>query len=305
MMLETIERFLRYLDVERNASPHTIKSYRDDLESLTSFLEFDDGSVPNARDVTSGDLRQFVSALHDAGYASSSIARRLASLRSFYRFAQREGVAERNPAKPLRNPRKKRKLPHFLNSQDIESLLNAPDSNTAMGVRDIAMLETMYSSGVRVSELVGICDHDLRLKEGLVSVRGKGKRERFAPLGSYAVDAIHGWLALRREGILEDTMGTPLFVNRFGGRLSTRSIRRMLDKYLSQTGLESQTSPHTLRHSFATHLVDAGADIRSVQELLGHKSLVTTQIYTHLSTANLKEAYEKAHPRAQRRRSDV
>ena len=304
-MLETIERFLRYLDVERNASLHTIKSYRDDLESLAAFLEFDDGRVPRARDVTSGDLRQFVAALHDAGYASSSIARRLASLRSFYRFAQREGVAERNPAKPLRNPRKKRKLPHFLNSQDIESLLNAPDSNTALGVRDIAMLETMYSSGVRVSELVGICDHDLRLKEGLVSVRGKGKRERFAPLGSYAVDAIHGWLALRPERIVDDAVGTPLFVNRFGGRLSTRSIRRMLDKYLSQTGLDSETSPHTLRHSFATHLVDAGADIRSVQELLGHKSLVTTQIYTHLSTANLKEAYEKAHPRAQTRRSDV
>ena len=304
-MLETIERFLSYLDVERNASPHTIKSYRDDLESLASFLEFDDGSVPRAKDVTSGDLRQFVAALHDAGYASSSIARRLASLRSFYRFAQREGVAERNPAKPLRNPRKKRKLPHFLNSQDIEALLNAPDGNTALGVRDIAMLETMYSSGVRVSELVGICDHDLRLKEGLVNVRGKGKRERFAPLGSYAVDAIRGWLALRPERIVDDAVGTPLFVNRFGGRLSTRSIRRMLDKYLSQTGLDSETSPHTLRHSFATHLVDAGADIRSVQELLGHKSLVTTQIYTHLSTANLKEAYEKAHPRAQTRRSDV
>lgn len=304
-MLETIDRFLRYLDVERNASPHTIKSYRDDLESLASFLEFEDGSVPHARDVTSGDLRQFVTALHDAGYASSSIARRLASLRSFYRFAQREGVAERNPAKPLRNPRKKRKLPHFLSSQDIESLLNAPDSNTAMGVRDIAMLETMYSSGVRVSELVGMCDHDLRLQEGLVSVRGKGKRERFAPLGSYAVDAIQAWLAFRPEEIKEDEIGTPLFVNRFGGRLSTRSIRRMLDKYLSQTELEKQTSPHTLRHSFATHLVDAGADIRSVQELLGHKSLVTTQIYTHLSTANLKEAYERAHPRARTRRSDV
>lgn len=304
-MLNTIERFLRYLHVERNASAHTIKSYRDDLESLAEFLEFEDGSVPLAGDVTSADLRQFVTALHEAGYASSSIARRLASLRSFYRFAQREGVADRNPAKPLRNPRRKRKLPHYLSSEEIDSLLNAPDTTSMMGIRDQAMLETMYSSGVRVSELVGMSDHDLRLNEGLVSVRGKGKRERLAPLGSFAVDAIHSWLAVRHVDVQEDETGLPLFTNRFAGRLTTRSIRRMLDKYLSQKGLESRTSPHTLRHSFATHLIDAGADIRSVQELLGHKSLVTTQIYTHLSTANLKKAYEKAHPRAKIRRSDV
>ncbi len=301
-------RFLRYLTVERNASDLTIKSYREDLTALMEFLSGDTGIIPRPSEITTLVLRRYISALHEAGYAKTSVARHLASLRSFFRFAQREGLADHNPAKPLRNPRPDRKLPHFLTTDEIARLLNAPPRDEPMGLRDHAMLETTYSAGLRVSELVAINDEDLDLPSGLVRVRGKGRRERLAPLGSFAVQAIERWQAVRpRAKASSSKSGTrkhaaaevrPLFLNRFGNRLTTRSVARMLEKYLQQTGLDSRTSPHTLRHSFATHLLDRGADIRSVQELLGHQSLVTTQIYTHVSTASLRQVYEKAHPRA-------
>jgi integrase/recombinase XerC len=298
-MQPAIARFLQYLRVERNAADMTLKSYREDLTSLAAFLEETQGQAPRVDALTPLDLRAYVAALHDAGYARSSISRRLASLRSFFRFAQREGLVRQNPAKPLRNPRRDRKLPHFLSTQEIATLLAAPPANCGAGLRDRAILETIYSAGLRVSEVVGINDGDLDLEGGLVRVRGKGRRERLSPLGSYAMRAVRRWLAVRQLSSKESHgAAAPVFVNKFGRRLTTRSVARMLEKYLVQTGLDLRTSPHTLRHSFATHLLDAGADIRSVQELLGHKSLVTTQIYTHLSTANLLEAYERAHPRA-------
>lgn len=298
----SIGRFLRYLDVERNASPHTIKSYREDLTSLNEYLSESAGMSITPDKITPLDLRGYVSALHEAGYAKTSVSRRLASLRSFFRFAQREGLATENPAKPLRNPRPDRKLPHFLSTDEIGKLMDAPPRGKPMGLRDRAIFETMYSAGLRVSELVGVDEEDLDFDGGLLRVRGKGKRERLAPIGSFAIKAIRSWLPERppsKDGQQEDSK--PVFVNRFGNRLTTRSVGRMLEKYLKETGLDLRTSPHTLRHSFATHLLDRGADIRSVQELLGHKSLVTTQIYTHVSTARLKEVYERAHPRAKKR----
>lgn len=293
-----IERFLRYLKNERNSSELTIKSYREDLTILHDYFVDVVGRCPAPREVTPQDLRAYVAALHEAGYAPTSIARRLASLRSFFKFAQREGLAESNPAKPLRNPRRQRKLPHFLTGDEIGTLLSAPPKKEAMGLRDAAILETLYSAGLRVSELVGVNLSDLDLEDGLVRVRGKGKKERLAPLGSYAVKAMRQWLRRRVPHEAEDSKSGAVFLNKFGKRLTTRSVGRMLEKYLKLTGLDLRTSPHTLRHSFATHLLNGGADIRSVQELLGHKSLVTTQIYTHVSTAGLKQAYEKAHPRA-------
>jgi integrase/recombinase XerC len=296
-MQSATARFLRYLQVERNASDLTIKSYREDLTALMEYLSGQTGVMPRPSEITPLDLRQYVSALHQAGYAKSSVARHLATLRSLFRFAQREGLSEQNPAKPLRNPRPDRKLPHFLSTDEISQLLQAPAADEPMGLRDRAMLETTYSAGLRVSELVAINDEDLDIEGGLVRVRGKGRRERLAPLGQYAIHAISRWMGARTR---PHPLGTerPLFLNKFGHRLTTRSVARMLEKYLKQTGLDRRTSPHTLRHSFATHLLDRGADIRSVQELLGHKSLVTTQIYTHVSTAGLREVYEKAHPRA-------
>ncbi len=304
-MQTAAERFLRYLKIERNCSDLTIKSYREDLSILCEYLTETIGRVPRPDEITPLDLRSYVAALHEAGYAKTSVARRLASLRSFFRFAQREGMCQSNPAKPLRNPRRERKLPHFLSGNEIGKLLLAPPNDEPAGLRDRAILETLYSAGLRVSELVGINLDDLDLSEGYVRVRGKGKRERLAPLGSHAVRAIRRWLSLREPKKTKTRPGdTALFLNKFGSRLTTRSVGRMLEKYLKLTGLDRRTSPHTLRHSFATHLLNRGADIRSVQELLGHKSLVTTQIYTHVSTIELRKAYERAHPRAKANRSN-
>lgn len=298
-MQTAIERFLRYLQVERNASPLTIKSYREDLSILSEYFRQSLGRPPEAAELTPVLLRGFVAAMHDAGYAKSSVARRLASMRSFFRFAQREGLVTVNPAKPLRNPRPDRKLPHFLTSDEVGRLLDTPPANQPMGLRDRAILETMYSAGLRVSETVGLNQEDLDWAGGVVRVRGKGKRERLAPVGSFAVKALRRWLEVRQLAKGVPAGGnSPVFTNRFGKRLTTRSVARMLDKQILLAGLDTRTSPHTLRHSFATHLLDRGADIRTVQELLGHKSLVTTQIYTHLSTAGLREVYEQAHPRA-------
>jgi len=299
-MNASVERFLNHLRAERNASALTIKSYREDLEALAEYLaETRGGDPPPPSGISVLDLRGYVAALSEAGYAPATVSRRLASLRSFFKFGLREGWVDTNPAKPLRNPRRHRKLPHFLSPEEIGRLLASPPTDRAAGLRDRAILETMYSAGLRIGELVAVSDGDLDLAAGIVRVRGKGRRERLAPLGSYAVDALQQWLARRRLHVHEPTgSDAPMFVNRFGRRITTRSVARMLEKYLKQAGLDTRTTPHSLRHSFATHLLDRGADIRSVQELLGHKSLVTTQIYTHVSTAALRRIYEKAHPRA-------
>jgi integrase/recombinase XerC len=298
-MREQVTAFLRYLDLEKNASDHTIKSYREDLFDLSDFLAQHLGEPVDPDRVAPQDLRTYVATLHEAGYARTSIARKLASLRSFYRYAQRQGFASSNPAKPLRNPRQARTLPHVLSDQEVAKLLSTPTGQQPLALRDRAILETMYSAGLRVSEVVGLNDRDLDLVSGTVRVRGKGKKERLGALGSYAVEALERYLAKRvREEQAGRSSEGPLFVNRYGSRLSVRSVARMLDKHILKAGLDGRTTPHTLRHSFATHLLDRGADIRSVQELLGHKNLVTTQIYTHVSAAVLREAYLKAHPRA-------
>lgn len=298
-MHNQVAQFLRYLAVERNASELTIKSYREDLIDLADYLIDSVGGSVQCTDVTPRDLRGYVAALHEAGYAQSSISRKLASLRSFYRFAQRQQLCTTNPAKPLRNPRAGRKLPHYLSTDEVGKLLIAPSKGDWMGLRDRAILETVYSAGLRVSEVVGLNDQDFDFSEEITRVRGKGRKERLAPLGRFAIEALRAYMPLRQfASTLPKGREVPVFINRFGTRLNVRSVGRMLEKYIVQLGLDSRTSPHTLRHSFATHLIDRGADIRSVQELLGHKSLVTTQIYTHLSTANLREVYLRAHPRA-------
>ncbi|MFO0869466.1 MAG: tyrosine recombinase XerC [Pirellulales bacterium] len=298
-MQPVVDRFLRFLRVEKNAADLTLKSYREDLTALTEYFVDSRGKLPEASEITTFDLRAYVAAMHEAGYAKTSISRRLASLRSFFKFAQREGFVEQNPAKPLRNPRPDRRLPHFLTTDEIQRLLEAPSAQRPAGLRDRAILETMYSAGLRVGELVALNDADLDLEQGVARVRGKGRKERMAHLGSFAVRALRVWLAARQLHPREAGRPTaPVFTNKFGRRLTTRSVARMLENLLAATGLDSRTTPHTLRHSFATHLLDRGADIRSVQELLGHKSLVTTQIYTHVSTAGLRAAYDKAHPRA-------
>ena len=301
-MEKTVTRFLRHLKVERDASDLTIKSYHEDLIALTEYMTESFGRPARVGELTTVDLRGYVAALTEAGYSKSTISRRLASMRSFFKFAQREKLIDNNPAKPLRNPRPGRHLPHFLSTTQLKKLLATPPAGEPMGKRDRAILEVMYSAGLRVSEAVGINDGDLDFDLGLVRIRGKGRKERLAPLGSFAIRAVKAWQP-ERELAAGEARGAdaPLFVNRFGTRLTTRSVARMLEKHLKIAGLDLRTTPHSLRHSFATHLLDHGADIRSVQELLGHKSLATTQIYTHLSAENLKRVYEKAHPMARRK----
>lgn len=296
-MHDAIEGFLRYLTVERNASELTLKSYSEDFASLLEFFEEQLGRVPTPDGVTVAMLRSYVSYLHACDYAKTTIARRLACLRSFFRYCCRETLCGNNPAKALRTPRIGRKLPHFLTTEQVGRLLEAPPANQPAGIRDRAILETIYSAGLRVAELVGLDVDRWDRDANVLRVLGKGRKERIAPVGSFATKWLDQWIEIRQPDHDSPDQGA-IFLNRFGRRLTTRSIGRMLEKYIKQTGLESITSPHTLRHSFATHLLDGGADLRAVQELLGHKSLTTTQIYTHISTKRLRETYEMAHPHA-------
>ncbi|WP_020468380.1 tyrosine recombinase XerC [Zavarzinella formosa] len=298
-MEQALADFLRHLGLEKNASAHTVKSYREDLTQAVEFFTLKGGPALRPEQITTRLVRAFLAWLHDKGYSRATISRRIAAVRSWAKFLCRQGILEKNPAEGLRGPKLDRQLPHFLGREDIGRLLSSPDGSTALGLRDRAILETLYSAGLRVSELVGLQLEDLDLAEGITTVRGKGKRERLAMLGVDALRAIAAWLE-SRSAMLE-TIGRrteAVFVNKNGTRLSTRSVGRLLLKYLQQTGLDARTTPHTLRHSFATHMLDAGADIRGVQELLGHKNLTTTQIYTHVSTQRLQESYRKAHPRA-------
>lgn len=298
-MDRAIDGFLRYLKIERNASALTIKSYAEDLASLHEYFRERVGYVPDPATLNITLLRGYVTYMHECEYAKATIARRLACLRSLFRYCVREGMVTSNPAQALRTPRMGRKLPHLLTAEQIVKLLDAPPANEEAGIRDRAILETMYSAGLRVAELVGLNVADWDQDSDVLRVRGKGRKERIAPLGKYAVRALKHWLASRHPNPQGNDRDA-LFLNRFGDRLTTRSIGRMLEKYLAQAGLDPKTSPHTLRHSFATHLLDGGADLRSVQELLGHKSLTTTQIYTHVSTRRMRETYEAAHPHSRK-----
>ena len=301
-MQSAVKSFLRYLRIERNSSELTLKSYSEDFESLREFFNDQYGQLPAPADVSVGMLRTYVAYLNDCEYARTTIARRLAFLRSFFRYCVREGIAEQNPAKALRTPRVGKKLPRFLTAEQAAQLLETPPANTPDGLRDRAILETMYSAGLRVAELVSLDLNDWDRDSNTIRVLGKGRKERIAPIGSYAAKALGEWVDVRKpadNGTPEQTAA--MFLNRFGKRLTTRSIGRMLEKHIKTAGLDSAITPHTLRHSFATHLLDGGADLRAVQELLGHKSLTTTQIYTHVSTKRLRETYDQAHPHSKRR----
>ena len=299
-MEEGLADYLRHLALEKNASEHTVKSYREDLTQALEFFRSRLGSQsPRADQLTTRLLRAHLAWLSEQGYARTTIARRLAAVRSWCRFLCRQGTLAANPALGLRGPRQNQRFPHFVSREDMTRLLETPPSETPSGRRDRAILETIYSAGLRVSELTGLNVEDVELADGIATVRGKGRKERLALLGPQAVRAIQLWVGERQNLAGPRAVQQPaLFLNRNGTRLSTRSVGRLLEKYLAQAGLDPRTSPHTLRHSFATHLLDAGADIRGVQELLGHRSLATTQIYTHVSTQRLRESYHKAHPRA-------
>jgi integrase/recombinase XerC len=244
------------------------------------------------------DVRNYLQFMREHDYSKATMARKLATLRSFFKFCNRRGMTANNPMITIRTPKQEKRLPKFMSEDQITKLLSTPKDLDLLGARDKSMLECMYSTGIRVSELVGLNMDDVDFAGSVIRVRGKGKKERLAPMGQTALAAIQKYLAMR-GGIVKDAPPSgALFVNKHGQRLSTRSVRRKLDKYLIEAGLDPDISPHTLRHSFATHMLNHGADLRSVQELLGHQSLSTTQVYTHLTTSRIKEVYDAAHPRA-------
>ncbi|MBP7744512.1 MAG: tyrosine recombinase XerC [Phycisphaerae bacterium] len=326
-----VQQFINYLRAERHFSPHTAKCYAADLQQFCGYLctlerygpppgDSGNGHTATAADmaklapppgvageelnrrlllVETDDVRALMSQLRDHNYCKSTVARKLATLRSFYKFLVRRSYLSNNPVAPIRTPKQDKRLPKCLEVDQIEKLLANPDTTTLLGARDRAMLETLYSTGMRVSELIALDIADVDLTSNVVRVAGKGKKRRVIPLGPGAVQTILHFLDLRRNDPRSASFDSEaLFINKHGQRLSTRSVRRKLDKYLLDAGLDLSVSPHTLRHSFATHMLRRGADLRSVQEMLGHQSLSTTQIYTHLSGETVKENYDKSHPRA-------
>ena len=295
-MEELLDQFLRYLRVEKNASPHTVHNYQRDI---LQFIEFLCDDVIGVSDIDKLALRRYLAYLQESGYARSSVARKLSSLRSFFRFLVREGICSNNPLDSISTPKQERLLPGFLYLDDCLALLAAPD-DSPLGKRDQAILEVLYASGIRVAELVALSLHDIDYRQGYVRVMGKGGKERIVPLGEPACQAVECIYQDVRPGLLKEETSAEkaLFLNRNGGRLTDRSVRRLVDKYAKQVSLAQEVSPHTLRHSFATHLLDNGADLRSVQELLGHANVSTTQLYTHVTRERLKAVYRHAHPRA-------
>ncbi|UCD28380.1 MAG: tyrosine recombinase XerC [Planctomycetota bacterium] len=332
-----IEEFLNYLRFERHFSPHTAKCYAADLSQFCEFLaDSRGGSRPQTQTAQPGydaagggtavatsvksvaapvqmghderavlmavedeDVRRFLAFLREHEYSKSTTARKLATLRSFYKFCLKRSYVQNNPLSSIRTPKQDKRLPKFLEEEQVRRLLETPDVTTLLGARDRAMLETMYSTGVRVSELVDLNLSDVDFVGECLHIRGKGKKERVTPISPTALAWIRRYMDMRRSDPRSANFDQQaVFVNKHGQRLSTRSVRRKLDKYLAITGLDSSISPHTLRHSFATHMLNRGADLRSVQELLGHQSLSTTQIYTHVTTERMKQAYDESHPRA-------
>lgn len=300
-MTNEIGEFLDYLTFERNVSPNTIAAYRDDLESFTGFLCNDYLSMArdqlDLRRLDHLAVRSYLAHLSRRKLSRATVARHLSALRSFFKYLVREGIVEANPARAVATPKREKHLPAVLQTSDVALLLEQPDSSTTLGTRDAAFLELLYASGLRIAELTGIDLDDLELRARLVKVRGKGSKERIVPFGTKAEQALRAWLARRGE-VLRDIEVQAVFVNYRGERITTRSVRRLFDKYVRDAALRAGISPHTLRHSFATHLLNAGADLRGIQELLGHASLSTTQKYTHLNDWQLIEVYKKSHPRA-------
>jgi integrase/recombinase XerC len=292
------EVFVNYLRYERNMSPETIRAYEKDLHQFLRFFAKGDGDPAQPGELTTLQIREYLQHLKDKNYQKTTVVRKLATIRSFYKCLLKKGIVTTNPLTDIPTPKVEKKIPHFLGVEEVEKLLNAPQGNGFQPGRDRAILETLYSTGLRVSELTALNVGDIDVTGEVVKARGKGRRERVMPVGSFALQAIKAYIELRAQvPHINEKDPEALFLNRFGDRLSSRSIRKIIDKYIKVTGLSEKTSPHTLRHSFATHLLNRGANLRMVQELLGHKHLSTTQIYTHVTTDAMKRAYEEAHPR--------
>lgn len=322
--LPIVQQFLSYLIDERHFSPYTSRCYGLDLRQYSDFLaehfgvkhdEALERTACEKKDTKSNTvtakilladldtIRAFLAKMGEQNYSAATMARKIATLRSFHKWMEKRTLVSNNPMLMIRTPKQAKRLPKAITVDQVERLLSAPDDRDLLGARDRAILETLYSTGIRVSEVVGINRADVNDAGESIIIRGKGRRERVVPLGSHALGALRHYVQmldgeLAKAGLAADP-DAPLFVNKHGTRLSSRSVRRKVSKYLTQVGLDPDISPHTIRHSFATHLLDNGADLRSVQELLGHQSLSSTQVYTHLTSQRMRDAYDKSHPRAE------
>lgn len=291
-MNELLESFIKHLSDERNYSEHTVKAYRGDLENFRDFLLKEEKKIENADVCT---INTYVSTLYGKN-SPSSVERKVSAIRSFFSYLVRKGLAVQNPAKLVRTPKKEKHLPVFLSVDEVFNLVDVKDSEkNPLRVRDRAILELLYSSGLRVSELAGTTLADLSMGEAIIRVRGKGNKERIVPVGSKALSALGEYLDIRKT---LKPASDHIFLNSRGGGITTRSLARIIKKYGLVSGISKNVSPHVLRHSFATHLLAGGADLRAIQEMLGHASLSTTQRYTHLSVERIMEVYDKTHPNA-------
>jgi integrase/recombinase XerC len=295
-MKDYVDKFLKYLEIERAASSHTLRAYRKDLEEFSKFVNI------KPEDVELADVRGFIAEQIKSGLNKTSVSRRLASIRSFFKFLYREGYKRTNPAKLVSNPKLPKLLPRFLSVDDAFALVERPAGTGFLPARDRAILELLYSSGLRVSEISSLNIDDINTKEGFLKVKGKGRKERMVPVGSKAIDAIKSYMV---ERIALKSKDRFLFLNRRGKGFSDRGVRRLVVKYARMTGISGKIGPHALRHTFATHLLQGGADLRVIQELLGHSSLSTTQKYTHLDVTHLIDVYDKAHPFAKEKDDGV
>lgn len=297
-MEDALVQYVRYLVAERNASPHTVSNYRREIAQFIAFARRH--GVSDWSQVRPSLLRQWLVELHEQGYVKASVTRRVSELRAFYGYMTRAGLVGSNPVLAISSPKLPQRLPRPLTIDEIEAILAVPDQGTPQGQRDRAMLELLYAGGLRVSELLALDLPALDLAQGTIRVVGKGAKERIVLIGQPAIEALRLYIENGRPRLLGKGRTTALFLNRFGQRLSISMFTRSLSAYARAAGLEHKVTPHMLRHSFATHLLDGGADLRSVQELLGHESVATTQIYTHVSQGRLRETVTNAHPRARK-----
>jgi tyrosine recombinase XerC len=294
-MRRELSQFLDYLRHERNASIHTLSSYKHDLGQLAAFLEARGLALSRVDNV---HIRGFMAELHERKLKRSSIARKLAAVRSFFQFCVKKGWLAENPARIVATPKQDKLVPSFLSEEEMAGFLETPRSGRPLDLRDRAILELLYATGIRVSELVGIDQEDVNFKERLIRIRGKGKKERLVPFGRIAGERTTAYLRVRPTFLKAEVGEKALFLNYQGSRLTARSVERIVDKYIQLAAVRRKISPHSLRHSFASHLLSRGADLRVIQELLGHESLATTQKYTHLNLGRLMDVYRKSHPRS-------
>ncbi len=294
-MKKELQEFLNFLRHEKNASAHTIASYGRDLRQLADYLQEKGCRLPNVDHFV---LRGFLVRLYEKKQKKSTVARKLAAMRSFFQYGLKRNWLADNPARLLSSPKQDRPVPSFLSEPEAAALLSLPPQDSVSGLRDRALLELLYASGLRVSELTGLNLEDLSLSEKMVRVRGKGRKERLVPFGRMAEESLRAYLSRRAELGKSRASENAVFLNKMGTRLTPRSVERAMDKYIRRMAVRRKISPHSLRHSFASHLLSRGADLRVIQELLGHESLATTQRYTHIDLGHLLETYRKSHPRS-------